>query len=64
MQTKCDCASKVSAVSFPLQCGISHLYPARQLADAFAIALPAGASTDAETLARFIFSHQPAWVGA
>jgi hypothetical protein len=33
------------------------------LADAFAIRLPATASSDPELLARFLFSQQPAWVG-
>lgn len=43
---------------------VTDLYPSTNLADAFAIPLPPTASTDPELLARFIFSHQPAWVGA
>ncbi|HSW05957.1 MAG TPA: DUF2867 domain-containing protein [Aquabacterium sp.] len=33
------------------------------LADAFAIGLPSGASGDPDLLARFIFAHQPSWIG-
>jgi hypothetical protein len=32
------------------------------LADAYSIELPAGASTDPEILARFIFAHQAPWI--
>lgn len=56
--------SLATPVAMPAQSGINTIYPAPHLADAFAIALPAGASGDPETLARFIFAHQPAWVGA
>lgn len=50
-------------VALPLQSGVTHLYKAMNLADAFTIRLPSGASSDPEVLARFIFTHQPAWVG-
>ena len=50
-------------VTIPVHSGIAHAYPSVQLADAYAIALPAGASTDPEVLARFMFAHQPAWIG-
>ena len=33
------------------------------LADAYSIELPTGASTDPELLARFIFAHQAPWIG-
>lgn len=56
--------SLATPVALPVQSGIGAIYPAPHLADAFAIALPAGTSTDPEVLARFIFAHQPAWVGA
>ncbi|VXB50307.1 DUF2867 domain-containing protein [Massilia sp. 9I] len=46
----------------PSQSGVTGLYEPVHLADAFAIALPAHASRDPETLARFIVSHQPAWI--
>jgi hypothetical protein len=49
-------------VALPLQSGVTHLYKAVNLADAFAIRLPANASADPDVLARFIFTHQPAWV--
>ncbi|MES2127368.1 MAG: DUF2867 domain-containing protein [Pseudomonadota bacterium] len=53
----------VTAVALPSRSGISRLHPTLNLADAFAIGLPSGASRDPETLARFIFAHQPAWIG-
>jgi hypothetical protein len=34
------------------------------LADAFSIRLPSGASRNPDVLARFIFSVQPSWIGA
>jgi hypothetical protein len=48
--------------ALPPQSGITHAYQSVQLADAFAIQLPSGASRDPEVLARFIFSHQPSWI--
>lgn len=51
------------AVAFPTHGAIGQLYAAPFLADAYAIGLPAGTATDAEVLARFIFSQQPAWIG-
>jgi hypothetical protein len=39
------------------------MYASVNLADAFAIQLPPGASGDPELLARFLFSQQPAWIG-
>ena len=53
----------VTAVALPSRSAITQAYASMNLADAFAIRLPVGASTDPETLARFIFAHQPAWVG-
>ena len=50
-------------VALPRQSGVTHLYKAVNLADAFAIRLPSGASGDPDVLARFLFMHQPAWVG-
>ena len=49
-------------VSLPEESRIATLYSSVNLADAYAIDLPVGASTNAEQLARFIFSHQPAWI--
>ena len=50
-------------VTLPAQSRVTHLYAPVHLADAFAIGLPPGASTDPELLARFLVAHQPAWVG-
>ena len=54
----------VTAVALPLGSGVTRFYKSVHLADAFAIGLPAGVSSDPDVLARFIFSQQPAWVGA
>jgi hypothetical protein len=54
---------RVAAVALPVQSAITHAYASVHLADAFAIPLPPGASGDPELLARFIFSHQPSWIG-
>lgn len=51
-------------VPIPAGSGIATIYPSPDLADAYAIELPHGASRDPEVLARYIFSHQPAWVDA
>ena len=50
-------------VALPALSGVAQVYPSVNLADAFAIRLPSNASTDPELLARFIFSHQPCWIG-
>lgn len=50
-------------VALPAQSSVTHLYQSVNLADAFAIRLPPGASADPDVLARFIFAHQPAWIG-
>ena len=54
----------VTPTSIPSESGITCLYPSTHLADAFAITLPAGASTNPEQLARFIFGQQPGWISA
>jgi Protein of unknown function (DUF2867). len=51
------------SVPVPSGSGITHLYKSMNLADAFAIRLPAGTSGNPDLLARFIFSHQPSWIG-
>jgi hypothetical protein len=53
----------VTSVPLPSKSGITGLYKPMNLADAFAIRLPASASGNPDLLARFIFSHQPAWIG-
>ena len=53
----------VRPVALPSKSGIAHVYGSVNLADAFAIRLPLGASTGPNKLARFIFTHQPSWIG-
>jgi hypothetical protein len=53
----------ITSVPVPSRSGISHLYESMNLADAFAIRLPAGTSGNPDLLARFILSHQPSWIG-
>jgi len=47
----------------PSRSAIIHVYKSVDLADAFTIRLPATASSEPEVLARFIFAHQPSWIG-
>jgi hypothetical protein len=54
---------QVTPVPVPPESGIANAYLSMNLADAYSIELPAGASTDPERLARFIFSQQAPWVG-
>ncbi len=56
-------SASVGPVALPPASRVSGFYASTDLADAFAIRLPPGTSTDPETLARFIFAQQPAWVG-
>ncbi|MBC3209464.1 DUF2867 domain-containing protein [Pseudomonas sp. SWRI111] len=53
----------VMAVPVPSGSSVAHFYTSMNLADAFAIRLPAGTCGDADLLARFILSNQPSWVG-
>ena len=53
----------IMPVPVPSRSGIIHLYQSMNLADAFAIRLPAGTSGNPDLLARFILSHQPSWIG-
>ncbi len=55
--------STVVAVALPPASRIVKAYASVNFADAYAIGLPPGASTHPELLARFVFSHQPAWIG-
>ena len=50
-------------VSLPAESAIVKAYASTNLADAYSIELPPGASTDPELLARFIFAHQARWIG-
>jgi hypothetical protein len=56
-----DCS--VVSVAVPIESAVSRAYNASDLADAYAIRLPANSITDPELLARFVFSHQARWVG-
>ncbi|WP_342593283.1 DUF2867 domain-containing protein [Ramlibacter agri] len=47
----------------PAESAVAKAYASTNLADAYAIELPAGASAQPELLARFIFAHQPPWIG-
>lgn len=53
----------ITSVPVPSRSGITHLYKSINLADAFAIRLPAGTSSNPDLLARFILSCQPSWIG-
>jgi len=61
MFTRQHCATPVS---LPLESEITGFYASTNLADAYSIELPPGASTNPELLARFIFSNQARWVGS
>lgn len=54
--------STVSAVPLPPGSRATRFYPAPNLADAYAVHLPAGATHDPEALARFLFAGQAPWV--
>jgi hypothetical protein len=53
----------VTTVPVPEESAIANAYASTDLADAYSIELPAGASADPEVLARFIFAHQAPWIG-
>jgi hypothetical protein len=55
-------ATVATPVPLPTRSDVTRVYQSLHLADAFAIRLPEGASGDPEVLARFIVSHQPAWI--
>ncbi len=57
-------STSVNAVAIPVESTLIHFYTPVNLADAYAIILPEGSSTNTEVLGRFIFAHQPAWIGA
>jgi hypothetical protein len=48
----------------PAESGTAGLFPGANLADAFAIRLPAGSSRDAARLTRFMFAEQAPWFHA
>jgi hypothetical protein len=51
------------AQNIPSESAIATAYASVNLADAYSIELPTGASTNPELLARFIFAHQAPWIG-
>jgi hypothetical protein len=53
---------RVTPVALPPESRIARVYESVNLADAFSIQLPAGASASPELLARFIFSQQAPWI--
>ena len=53
----------VTSVALPSSSRVTRMYAHPNLADAYTIRLPDNATTDPELLARFMFSHQAAWVG-
>jgi hypothetical protein len=54
---------RVTRAAIPSDSGVFTYYAATNLADAYSIELPSGASTNPEVLARFIFSQQAPWIG-
>jgi hypothetical protein len=53
----------VEPVALPAQSAVATVYESTNLADAFAVRLPAGTSGDPDVLCRFLLSQQPAWIG-
>ena len=54
---------RTTSVSLPPESTIAKVFASINLADAYSIDLPNGASTNPELLARFIFAHQAPWIG-
>ena len=52
----------VRSIEVPAESGIRQCYAVTNLADAYAIHLPNGATTSPEQLARFIVAQQAAWI--
>ena len=52
----------VRSVPLPQESALARAYASMNLADAYSIELPPGASTNPEVLARFIFAHQASWI--
>src|SRR5437870_10583233 len=55
---------RATPVSLPPESRIAKAYASTNLADAYSIELPIGASTNPELLARFIFSQQAPWISS
>jgi hypothetical protein len=54
----------VKEVALPPESAVASAFKSVNLADAFSIQLPSGASKNPDVLARFIFSVQPSWIRA
>ena len=52
----------VKPVALPAQSAVATVYESTNLADAFAIQLPFGTSSDPDVLWRFLISQQPSWI--
>jgi hypothetical protein len=52
----------VRLVTPPQESGIAHLYPNADMVDAYAVALPAGATHNIDVLARAMLGRSPWWV--
>ena len=57
-----DTTLDVFTVPLPPGSRATRFYPEPNLADAYAVRLPAGATHDPEVLARFMFAQQAPWV--
>ena len=53
----------VKPVALPEQSPVATVYDSTNLADAYAVRLPFGTSSDPDVLWRFVMSQQPSWVG-
>jgi Protein of unknown function (DUF2867) len=53
----------VMPVALPTQSAVATIYQSTNLADAFAVQLPFGTSSDPDVLWRFLIAHQPSWIG-
>ena len=53
----------VKPVALPAQSAVATVYESMNLADAFAIQLPFGTSSDPDVLWRFLILQQPTWIG-
>src|SRR5882762_2417078 len=52
----------VKPVALPAQSAVATVFESTNLADAFAIQLPFGTSSDPDVLWRFLISQQPSWI--
>ena len=53
----------VKPVALPAQSAVATIYESVNLADAFAVQLPLGTSSDPDVLWRFLIAQQPSWIG-